>query len=80
MLSSEKYKIQGEINSYVHCLSLQVYGYMSVEKLLLRFGEAVLCIFRFEVVEVFVNGVSELQSTGNYLQITRHDVPGKFNL
>jgi len=53
-------KIQREISSYVHCLRLLGYGYLSVEKWLLRFGEVTLCIFRLEIVETFVNGGSEL--------------------
>jgi len=59
MLSWEKYKVQTEISSYVHCLSLLGYGYMSVQKLWRRFGVAALCIFRLEIVEVFANGGSE---------------------
>jgi hypothetical protein len=55
MLSWKKCKIQGEISSHVHCLSLLGYGYMLVEKWLLRFGETALCIFRLEIIEIFVN-------------------------
>jgi hypothetical protein len=53
---------------------------MSAEKRLLSFGEAISCIFRLEIVEVFVDGGSEPTKHGNYYQTAWRDVPGNFNL
>jgi hypothetical protein len=61
-------------------LSGMGYGSMSAEKWLLSFGEAIRCIFRLGIVEVFVDGGSEPTKHGNYYQTAWHEVPGNLNL
>jgi hypothetical protein len=70
-----------ERSSYIHGLSFLGYGYMSAGKWLIRFGKAPLCIFRMEIVEVFVNGGSQpTKARVTIYQTALYDVPGIFNL